>query len=258
MMTTPTNELTTNEKQRLLEQLKDARDKFRHLEVICARADLPVIPAEAFLNTLYSYSWNSAPKDEEDKIISALEAHLTNANSIEDIRARRVAELTAPAPVPPPDRGRKPFPASAASVWERLVTSWQTYGRTLPTDSAFRKEFPIESGVNRYFPAAIVCMAAWSKFNNNKHNPGEPLHHSRNKSSDHEECVVRHNFDIADAQRRVDDLTELEEATAVFWRAGARLQILCERLGAPLAPAARVAEPAPGRHDYAKENGVDL
>ncbi len=134
----------------------------------------------------------------------------------------------------------KPFPASAASVWMRLIDSWQTFGRTLPTDSAFRKEFPIESGVNRYFPAAIVCCAAWSKFNNNKHNPGEPLHHSRAKSGDHEECIGRHNFDIADAERRNDPVTELEEATAVFWRAGARLQILCERLGAPLAPAARL------------------
>jgi hypothetical protein len=139
-------------------------------------------------------------------------------------------------------RAVKPFPASAIGVWAKLVESWQTYGRTLPTDSAFRKEFPIESGVNRYFPAAIVCLAAWSKFNNNKHNPGEPLHHSRGKSSDHEECIGRHNFDIADAQRRQDDLTELEEATAGFWRAGARLQILCERLGAPPAPAARFPE----------------
>jgi hypothetical protein len=138
-----------------------------------------------------------------------------------------------------------PFPPSASAVWARLVESWRTFGRTLPTDSAFRKEFPIESGVNRYFPAAIVCCAAWSKFNNNKHNPGEPLHHSRGKSGDHEECISRHSFDIADAQRRADDLTELEEATAVFWRAGARLQILCERLGAPLAPAARLPENDP-------------
>lgn len=143
------------------------------------------------------------------------------------------AAAAAPAP--------KPIPPSAEGVWARLVESWRTYGRTLPVDSAFRKEFPIEAGVNQYFPAAIVCLAAWSKFNNNKHNPGEPLHHSRAKSGDHEECIARHNIDIADARRRDggDDLTELEEATAVFWRAGARLQILAERLGAPPAPAAR-------------------
>lgn len=149
------------------------------------------------------------------------------------------AEQAAAAPAP----GTKPFPPIAIGIWGRLVESWRTYGRTLPVDSAFRKEFPIESGVNRYFPAAIACMAAWSKFNNNKHNPGEPLHHSRGKSGDHEECICRHDFDIADAQRRGDDLTELEEASAVAWRACARLQILCERLGAPLAPAARLPEP---------------
>jgi hypothetical protein len=154
------------------------------------------------------------------------------------------AEMAARARDAEPTRPPKPaeFPPSAISVWGRLVESWRTYGRTLPTDSAFRKEFPIESGVNMYFPAALVCCAAWSKFNNNKHNPGEPLHHSRAKSGDHEECISRHSFDIADAVRRGDELTELEEATAVFWRAGARLQILCERLGAPLAPAARLPE----------------
>jgi hypothetical protein len=135
-----------------------------------------------------------------------------------------------------------PFPPSAAKIWQRLIDSWRTYGRTLPVDSAFRKEFPIESGVNQYFPAAIVCLAAWSKFNNDRHNPGEPLNHSRAKSGDHEECIARHNFDVADAKRRADDLTELEDAIATFWRAGARAQILCERLGAPPAPAARFPE----------------
>jgi hypothetical protein len=148
-----------------------------------------------------------------------------------------------PTEVPPTESEPvRAFPASAASVWSRLIDSWRTYGRTLPVDSAFRKEFPIDRGVYQYFPAAIVCCAAWSKFNNDKHNPGQELHHSRGKSADHEECIARHSFDLTEAQRRGDDVSELEEAVAVFWRAGVRVQLLAERLGAPLAPGARLPE----------------
>jgi hypothetical protein len=160
--------------------------------------------------------WDDAEDVEEDDIITRL--------------------MLAMLPPPPIVPGPQP---SAVKIWTMLVDNWRATGRTLPVDSAARKEIPIESGANQYWPAALVCLAAWSKFNNNKHNPGEPLHHSRAKSGDHEECIARHGIDIADARLRGDDLTELEEATAVAWRANIRLQILCERLGAPPAPAAR-------------------
>ena len=80
---------------------------------------------------------------------------------------------------------------------------------TLPTDSAERKEIPLYSGVLKYAPAALAGMARISKAGNDKHNPGEPLHHARGKSNDHPDCIVRHAADVADIeaalQRSISD-----------------------------------------------------
>lgn len=118
---------------------------------------------------------------------------------------------------------------------------------TLPTDSDARKEVPLLSGFLRYFPAAIAGAARHSKRGNDRHNPGQPLHHSRGKSGDHGDCVLRHLTDLGDliaAYERGDEVEPsaiLEEANALFWRAGALSQELHERFGhAPLAPAARL------------------
>lgn len=128
-----------------------------------------------------------------------------------------------------------------SNIWQRLVDAWsRPDARSLPTDSDFRKDIPVACGFNRYFPAAIVAIAAWSKVANDKHNPGEPLHWARGKSMDQDDCLARHDLDLADAQRASDGVAELEEATCAAWRANARLQLLCERLGAPLAPNARL------------------
>jgi hypothetical protein len=124
-----------------------------------------------------------------------------------------------------------------STIWQRLIDAWsKPNARSLPEDSDFRKEIPVSSGCYRYFPAAMVAIAAWSKVANDKHNPGEPLHWARGKSMDQDDCLARHDLDLADAQ---DDATELEEATCAAWRAMARLQLIAETLGAPLAPNAR-------------------
>lgn len=120
---------------------------------------------------------------------------------------------------------------------------------TLPTDSATRKEVPLYSGCYSYFPAALAGVAMHSKISNEKHNPGEPLHHSRGKSSDHADCIVRHLMDLADMQaRRVvwtadEEEALLTEANALCWRALALSQEIHEKIGAPLAPAARKPGP---------------
>jgi hypothetical protein len=121
---------------------------------------------------------------------------------------------------------------------------------TLPLDSAIRKEIPVYTGFVAYFPAAIAGAAAHSKRGNDKHNPGEPLHHARRKSTDHEDCVARHMMDIGDmeiAMKRAGSWTAAEaiallnEADALVWRAAALSQRLYETYGgAPLAPGARV------------------
>lgn len=125
---------------------------------------------------------------------------------------------------------------------------------TLPTDSATRKEYPLLSGFLNYFPAAIARAARVSFRGNQKHNPGRALHHSRGKSSDHGDCIIRHTMDLEDVKAAIvrDEIRDpaeykaavalmLDEAAARFWRAGADLQELCEKYdGAPLAPGAKL------------------
>lgn len=119
---------------------------------------------------------------------------------------------------------------------------------TLPTDSATRKDFPILSGCIKYFPAALAGVANVSKLGNDKHNPGEALHHARGKSMDHGDCIVRHLMDTEDLLSAASKAPEvgkyknqiLAEASSLVWRALAYSQELHERFGAPLAPAARL------------------
>lgn len=127
--------------------------------------------------------------------------------------------------------------------------------RTLPVDSEERKRIPLVGGCLRYFPAALAGVAAWSRKGNDKHNPGEPLHWSRGKSSDHDECIIRHTLDLEDLQAeyerngsRGELLVELmlEEHDARCWRALAASQEFREKHGrAPLAPGARLPDPIP-------------
>lgn len=126
---------------------------------------------------------------------------------------------------------------------------------TLPFDSAERKSFPMSQGLLKYCPAALAGVARHSMVNNEKHNPGEPMHHARGKSGDHEDCILRHLVDLADIRARIDrglgvgaDLTALlTEADALAWRALMLSQELHERFGgAPLAPNAKLPRSAEG------------
>lgn len=118
---------------------------------------------------------------------------------------------------------------------------------TLPTDSATRKDYPVLSGCIKYFPAAIAGVANISKLGNDKHNPGQELHHSRGKSTDHGDCIIRHLIDTEDllaaAAKGSDKATQeaiLLEVNQMVWRALAYSQRLHEQFGAPMAPAAKL------------------
>lgn len=118
---------------------------------------------------------------------------------------------------------------------------------TLPTDSAERKEYPLMSGCLNYFPAALAGVARISKMGNDKHNPGQPLHHNRGKSGDHGDCIIRHLTDVQDLLAKLDrnkGSVEIirqvrDEVSCLAWRALALSQELHERFGAPLAPGAK-------------------
>lgn len=91
--------------------------------------------------------------------------------------------------------------------------------RALPTDKGERKNLPITTGVLDYFPAALAAVAELSKAGNDQHNPGQPLHWSRGKSTDHADCIVRHLI-----ERGTRDEDGIRHTAKVAWRALALLQ----------------------------------
>ena len=94
---------------------------------------------------------------------------------------------------------------------------------SLPTDAAARKRLPIYSGVVRYFPHALAAVAELSKIGNDQHNPGQPLHWAKEKSSDEMDALMRHVTDMAiDPLDRDPDAVLAAVKTA--WRALANLE----------------------------------
>lgn len=111
----------------------------------------------------------------------------------------------------------------------------------LPQTSAARKEYPIHSGVLRYFPAALAEVSRVSKFGNDKHCPEGQLTHMRGLSMDHFDCILRHLIDHEDDP--VESESGLYQLAFVAWRALAALQEFMENEGAaPDAPAATFEE----------------
>lgn len=109
--------------------------------------------------------------------------------------------------------------------------------RVLETSSEERKKYPMARGLLDYFPDALAEVAKVSYLGNEKHNPGQELHHSRGKSMDHADCIVRHlvgrgGFD-----------GDVRESAAMAWRALALLQEELEKEHElPLPRGARAAD----------------
>lgn len=101
--------------------------------------------------------------------------------------------------------------------------------QSLPTDSEARKNIPLAEGLLYYFPAALQAVAALSKKGNDQHNPGQPMHWARSKSSDHADCLMRHLMDSGTV-----DTDGIRHSAKVAWRALALLQMELEaEEGAP-------------------------
>lgn len=90
---------------------------------------------------------------------------------------------------------------------------------SLPTDRGERKDLPVATGVLDYFPDALVEVARVSKVGNDQHNPGEPLHWAKEKSSDEADALVRHLL-----ERGTIDTDGTRHSAKVAWRALALLQ----------------------------------
>lgn len=94
---------------------------------------------------------------------------------------------------------------------------------SLPDDARTRKDIPIVTGVLDYFPDAIAAIAELSRVGNEQHNPGQPLHWDRTKSTDHADCIGRHLM-----QRGTLDIDGIRHTAKVAWRALAMLQVEIE------------------------------
>jgi hypothetical protein len=82
-----------------------------------------------------------------------------------------------------------------------------------------RKQRPIVSGVLDYFPDALLEVAYTSFVGNEQHNPGEPLHWAKEKSTDEADALVRHLI-----QRGTWDTDGVRHSAKAAWRALALLQ----------------------------------
>lgn len=99
----------------------------------------------------------------------------------------------------------------------------------LPSDAKERKDTPIATGVLDYFPLALAEVARVSKAGNDQHNPGQPLHWAKGKSTDHADSLVRHLL-----ERGTIDSDGQRHSAKVAWRALALLQTELEaRLDEP-------------------------
>lgn len=92
--------------------------------------------------------------------------------------------------------------------------------------SSERKEAAMSRGLLAYFPDALALVARHSVRANEKHNPGQPVHWAREKSKDHEDCIIRHSAAIAVDPDSLDD--GQPHIVCRAWRALAALQLWAE------------------------------
>lgn len=89
-----------------------------------------------------------------------------------------------------------------------------------PRTAAERKAEPLHSGPMTYFPDALAAVSRLCLKANDKHNPGEPMHWARGKSTDQLDCAARHILTPGEP----DEFGEIE-LVAAAWRALAALQL---------------------------------
>jgi hypothetical protein len=87
------------------------------------------------------------------------------------------------------------------------------------TDPKERKTYPLATGLLDYFPDALTEVAHVSYVGNQQHNPGQPLHWAKEKSTDEPDALMRHLI-----QRGTIDTDGIRHSAKVAWRALALLQ----------------------------------
>jgi hypothetical protein len=98
-----------------------------------------------------------------------------------------------------------------------------------PESAADRKKIPLATGVLDYFTSALIEVARVSQVGNEQHNPGQPLHWARKKSTDQADTILRHF-----AERGKTDTDGMRHSAKLAWRALALLQEELEAEGYPV------------------------
>lgn len=89
----------------------------------------------------------------------------------------------------------------------------------LVEDDATRGDYPMFDGLMAYFPNALAEVSKVSKIGNDQHNPGQPMHWARDKSTDHGNKIMRHLVDAGGVDPR-----GVRHTARLAWRALAMLQ----------------------------------
>lgn len=96
----------------------------------------------------------------------------------------------------------------------------------LPTNDAERKELQLWTFLIEYFPDAWLELVKVSVQGNKQHNPGEPLHWAKDKSTDQLNTAFRHLWDNG---RGIDKDTDgMYHLAKAAWRILAELQLKIE------------------------------
>lgn len=117
----------------------------------------------------------------------------------------------------------KPFTCHHCRDASKSKSEAQT--TSLPEDADERNSYPMAEGCLYYFPNALAEVSKISHAGNEQHNPGQPMHWSRGKSTDHANKIIRH---LVDAGR--EDEASIAHAANCAWRALALLQEKIERV----------------------------
>lgn len=97
----------------------------------------------------------------------------------------------------------------------------------LTTDPVARKQLQLYTFMFEYFPLAWLEVVRVARLGNDQHNPGQPLHWAREKSTDQMNALFNHLFDYGLGQKR--DTSGSYHLANLIWRASAQLQLDIEK-----------------------------
>lgn len=97
----------------------------------------------------------------------------------------------------------------------------------LPVEYDARKNLPLWDFLMNYFPDAFLEVVKVAVEGNKFHNPGEPLHWSRGKSTDQLNTAFRHQFDYGMGTKI--DTDGCHHLAKAIWRLSAQLQLDIEK-----------------------------